>query len=51
MNSRHCYLPSNEVVGEVSSPVAVRHAWENAPEGNLFNLARLPASPFRMDID
>jgi sialate O-acetylesterase len=33
----------------VSSPVAVRYAWANAPEGNLFNRAGLPASPFRTD--
>ncbi|MEO7101375.1 MAG: sialate O-acetylesterase [Luteolibacter sp.] len=36
---------------EVSSPVAVRYAWANAPEGNLFNRAGLPASPFRTDTD
>ncbi len=31
----------------VSHPVAVRYAWANVPEGNLFNRAGLPASPFR----
>jgi sialate O-acetylesterase len=36
---------------EVSSPVAVRYAWANAPEGNLFNHDGLPASPFRTDVD
>jgi sialate O-acetylesterase len=36
---------------EVSSPVAVRYAWANAPEGNLFNRDGLPASPFRTDVD
>jgi sialate O-acetylesterase len=35
----------------VSSPVAVRYAWANVPEGNLFNRAGLPASPFRTDAE
>jgi sialate O-acetylesterase len=35
---------------EVSSPVAVRYAWDNYPEGsNLYNAAGLPAAPFRTD--
>jgi hypothetical protein len=34
---------------EVQSPVAVRYAWANDPDGNLFNGAGLPASPFRTD--
>jgi sialate O-acetylesterase len=35
---------------EVSEPVAVRYAWANNPVGcNLYNGARLPASPFRTD--
>ncbi len=34
---------------EVKEPVAVRYAWCNAPEGNLFNGAGLPAWPFRSD--
>jgi sialate O-acetylesterase len=46
-----------EIVGEtvvvtspgVLQPVAVRYAWANVPEGNLFNQAGLPASPFRTD--
>jgi sialate O-acetylesterase len=33
----------------VSQPVAVRYGWANVPEGNLFNKAGLPASPFRTD--
>jgi len=33
----------------VPTPVAVRFAWEPAPEPNLFNQAALPASPFRTD--
>jgi sialate O-acetylesterase len=34
----------------VSSPVAVRYAWDNYPVGcNLYNAAGLPAAPFRSD--
>ena len=35
----------------VAQPVAVRYGWANVPEGNLFNKAGLPASPFRTDGD
>lgn len=34
---------------EVRAPVAVRYAWKNAPEANLFNGAGLPAVPFRSE--
>ena len=34
---------------EVARPMAVRYGWANVPEGNLFNRAGLPASPFRTD--
>jgi sialate O-acetylesterase len=34
---------------EAPAPVAVRYAWKNAPEANLFNGAGLPAAPFRSD--
>ena len=34
---------------DVRDPVAVRYAWKNAPEANLFNGAGLPAVPFRSD--
>jgi sialate O-acetylesterase len=34
---------------EVPEPVAVRYAWENAPDANLYNGAGLPAVPFRTD--
>jgi sialate O-acetylesterase len=34
---------------QVSDPVAVRYAWANAPEANLYNKEGLPASPFRTD--
>lgn len=36
---------------EVAKPSAVRYGWANVPEGNLFNQAGLPASPFRTDAD
>ncbi|PTY03127.1 hypothetical protein DB347_21815 [Opitutaceae bacterium EW11] len=35
---------------EVPAPVAVRYAWANVPEGNLYNREGLPASPFRTDV-
>ncbi len=34
---------------DVKAPVAVRYAWANDPEANLFNGAGLPAAPFRSD--
>ena len=34
---------------EVELPVAVRYAWADSPECNLFNREGLPASPFRTD--
>ena len=34
---------------DVPKPVAVRYAWANNPECDLFNKAHLPASPFRTD--
>jgi sialate O-acetylesterase len=33
----------------VRQPVAVRYAWADAPDANLFNGAGLPAAPFRSD--
>ncbi|MDB5321358.1 MAG: Sialic acid-specific 9-O-acetylesterase [Phycisphaerales bacterium] len=33
----------------VKKPVAVRYAWANNPECNLYNKEALPASPFRTD--
>jgi sialate O-acetylesterase len=33
----------------VVKPIAVRYGWANWSEGNLFNSADLPASPFRTD--
>jgi sialate O-acetylesterase len=34
---------------DIPDPVAVRFAWDAAPEPNLFNADGLPASPFRTD--
>jgi sialate O-acetylesterase len=34
---------------EIAAPVAVRYAWRDSPECNLYNGAGLPASPFRTD--
>jgi sialate O-acetylesterase len=34
---------------KVPVPVAVRYAWENAPECNLFSKEGLPVTPFRTD--
>jgi sialate O-acetylesterase len=34
---------------QVPSPVAVRYAWANVPDCNLWNKDGLPASPFRTD--
>ncbi|MBG6233856.1 sialate O-acetylesterase [Pedobacter sp. CAN_A7] len=47
-------LQGNTVVlssDEVKSPVAVRYAWADNPDGNLINKDGLPAVPFRTDID
>ncbi|HEX8429019.1 sialate O-acetylesterase [Hymenobacter sp.] len=33
----------------VPTPVAVRYAWANNPEANLYNREGLPAAPFRTD--
>jgi sialate O-acetylesterase len=43
---RETLLVSSPAVRE---PVAVRYAWKNAPEANLYNGAGLPAVPFRSD--
>jgi len=45
-------IDGNTVVvssAEVANPVAVRYAWANNPECNLYNQDGLPASPFRTD--
>lgn len=33
----------------VTAPLAVRYAWADNPDGNLFSQAGLPAAPFRTD--
>jgi sialate O-acetylesterase len=33
----------------VKQPVAIRYAWRNAPDANLYNGVGLPAVPFRSD--
>ncbi len=33
----------------IPQPAAVRYSWASNPDGNLFNTAGLPASPFRTD--
>lgn len=34
---------------DISQPVALRYAWQDNPDANLYNGAGLPASPFRTD--
>ena len=34
---------------DVKEPVAVRYAWANNPDCNLYNGAGIPATPFRTD--
>ncbi len=36
---------------DVDHPSAVRYGWQNVADGNLFNKAGLPASPFRTDVE
>jgi sialate O-acetylesterase len=33
----------------ISNPVAVRYAWANNPDANLYDMSGLPAGPFRTD--
>jgi len=45
-------IEKNEVVvssPRVAFPIAVRYAWANNPDCNLYNEDNLPASPFRTD--
>lgn len=56
---RHWRPANARIVGEkvlvsardVKEPVAVRYAWADNPDGNLYNAVGLPASPFRTDRD
>jgi sialate O-acetylesterase len=45
INGSNIILESNFV----AEPVAVRYAWSNNPDGNLYNEVNLPAGPFRTD--
>ncbi len=45
-------IEGNKVIvfsSEVKQPVAVRYAWADNPEFNLYNGAGIPATPFRTD--
>jgi sialate O-acetylesterase len=45
-------IEGNEIVvssPHVGAPAAVRYAWANSPDCNLYNKEGLPASPFRTD--
>ena len=45
-------IDGDEVIvnsSKVAKPVAVRYAWANSPDCNLYNKEGLPASPFRTD--
>ncbi len=46
------YPDGNDLIlysDEVQTPVAVRYAWSNNPDGNVYNREGLPAVPFRTD--
>jgi len=54
----HVFYPAKALISgesvvvrspKVSNPVAVRYAWHNAPEANLYSGSGLPAVPFRSD--
>jgi len=45
-------IDGNDVIvwsDKLPKPVAVRYAWDDNPECTLYNLAELPATPFRTD--
>lgn len=53
------FVPANAVIDgvtvlvsspKIDNPTAVRYAWANNPECNLYNKEDLPASPFRSDL-
>jgi sialate O-acetylesterase len=37
------------ISSEVKEPIAIRYAWKNSPDANLYNAAGLPMVPFRSD--
>ncbi len=46
------HIEGNDIIvssPKISKPVAVRYAWADNPECNLYNSSGLPASPFRTD--
>ena len=54
----HVFYPAKALISgesvvvrspKVSNPVAVRYAWHNAPEANLYSGSGLPAVPFKSD--
>lgn len=48
----HVRIDGSSVIvsnNDVMNPAAVRYAWENSPDCNLYNGAGFPASPFRTD--
>jgi sialate O-acetylesterase len=50
--SAEAKIEGNEILvwnKKINSPIAVRYAWADDPQCNLFNSAFLPASPFRTD--
>lgn len=51
-HSAKAYINKNKVIvssDKVKNPVAVRFAWIESAQPNLFNSDKLPASPFRTD--
>ena len=37
------------ISNEVKEPIAIRYAWRNSPDANIYNAAGLPMVPFRSD--
>jgi sialate O-acetylesterase len=49
-----CEIDGDEIIAwhsAVSAPVALRYAWANNPDVNVYNQADLPLMPFRTDKD
>ncbi len=48
------YIKRNKIVvfnDSIENPIAVRYGWDNVPRVNLYNSDKLPASPFRTDVN